>query len=45
MQEIEIYVFRVTEGFLPQVMVLEGGGEAETPVDNLMVIFFSLLTC
>ena len=44
MQEIEICVFGVAEGSLPQVMVPEGGGEAETPADNLMVIFFSLLT-
>ena len=41
MRELETYVFGVTEGSLPQVMVLEGGGEAETPADNLMVIFFS----
>jgi len=45
MQELEIYVFGVAEGSLPQVMVLEGGGEAKTPADNLMGIFFSLLTC
>ena len=44
MQELEIYVFGVVEGSLPQVMVLDGGGEAETLVDNLMGIFFSLLT-
>ena len=44
MQELEICVFGVVEGSLPQVMVLEGEGEAETPTDNLMVIFFSLLT-
>ena len=41
MLELETYVFRVAEGSLPQVMVPEGGGKAETPVDNLMVIFFS----
>ena len=41
MQELEICVFGVAEGSLPQVMVPEGGGEAETPVDDLMVIFFS----
>ena len=32
-------VFGVTEGSLPQVMVPEGGDEAETPVHNLVVIF------
>ena len=45
MQELEIYVFGVGEGSLPQVMVLERGGEAETPANNLMVIFLSFLTC
>ena len=45
MQELEICVFQVVEGSLPQVMVPEGGGEAATPADNIMVIIFSLLTC
>ena len=44
MQELEIYVFGVAKGSLPQFMVPEGGGEAETPSDNIMVIFFSFLT-
>jgi len=33
-------VFLVAEGSLPQVMVPEGGDEAETPTHNLTVIFF-----
>ena len=41
MQELEICVFGVAEGSLPQVMVPEGGSEAET-ADNLMVILFLL---
>ena len=44
MQELEIYVFGVAEESLPQVMVLKGWGEAETHANNLIVIFFSLLT-
>jgi len=44
MRELEIYVFQVAKGSFPQVMVPKGGGEAETPADNLMVIIFSLLT-
>jgi len=42
MQELEICVFGAVEGSLPQVMVSEGGGEAETPVENIMVILFLL---
>ena len=42
MQELEICVFGTAEGSLPQVMVLEGGSEAETPANTLMVIFFLL---
>jgi len=42
MQELEIFVFGTAKGFLPQIMVLEGGSEAETPTDNLMVILFFL---
>ena len=42
MQELEIYVFGVVEGSLPQVMVQKGGSEAETPTNNLMVILFLL---
>lgn len=34
-------VFGVATGFLPHIMALEGGGEAETPVRNLMDIFFA----
>ena len=45
MQEQEIFVFGVAERSLPQVMVLEGGGEIETPIDNHMVIIFALITC
>lgn len=45
MKKLEIYVFGVAKGYLPQVMVPEGGGEAETPAKNIMGIFFSLLTC
>jgi len=45
MQELEICGFGVVGGSLSQVMLPEGGGEDETPIDNLMVIFFSLLTC
>jgi len=45
MKELEIYVFGVAEGSLPQVMVLKGGGEAKISAEKLMVIFFSLLTC
>ena len=41
MRELKTCVFGVAEGSLPQVMVLKGGGEAETPADNLMVIFSS----
>ncbi len=41
-QELEICVFAVAEGSLPQVMVPEGGSEAETLVDNLVVILFLL---
>ena len=41
-QELEICVFGVSEGSLPQVMVPEGDSEAETPVDNLVVIIFLL---
>jgi len=44
MWELETYVFGVVEGSLPQVMILEGGGEAKMPMENLMVIFSSL-TC
>ena len=44
MQELETYVSGIAEGSLPQFMVPKGGGEAKTPADNLMVIFFSLLT-
>jgi len=43
MQELEIYVFGAAEGSLPQVMVPEGGSEAEAPVENLMVILFLLV--
>jgi len=39
MRELEICVFGVAEGSLPRVIVPEGGGEAETPTDNLMAIF------
>jgi len=39
MRESETYVFGAAEGSLPQVMVLEGGDEVETPVHNLIVIF------
>ena len=42
MQEIEICVFGIAEGSLPQVMVPEGGSEVKTPIENLMVIFFLL---
>ena len=42
MQELEICVFGVAEGFLPQVMVPEGGSEVEAPADNLVVILFLL---
>ena len=42
MQELEICVFGAAEGSLPQVMVPEGGSEAEAPIDNLMVILFLL---
>ena len=42
MQELEICVFCTVEGSLPQVMVLEGGSEAETTTNNLMVILFLL---
>jgi len=45
MQELEIYVFGVAEGSLPQDMVPEWGGEVETCDENLMGIFFSSLTC
>jgi len=41
MREPETYVFGISEGYLPQVMVPEGGDEVETPADNLVVIFFS----
>ena len=41
MQELENCVFGVAEGSLPQLMVLDGGGEAETPAENLLVMFFS----
>jgi len=44
MQELEIYVFGVAEGSICHVMVPEGGDEAETDEENLMGIFFSLLT-
>ena len=36
-------VFGAATRFLPHIMVLEGGGEAKTPVSNLMDIFFSNL--
>jgi len=45
MQEVGICVFWIAEGSLPQVMVTEGESEAETPANNLKVIFFSLITC
>jgi len=41
-QELEICVLGAVEGSLPQVMVLEGGSETETPADNLLVIRFLL---
>jgi len=41
MRELETCVFGVAEGSLPQVMVPEGGDEAETLAHNLMAIFFS----
>ena len=41
-QELEIYVFGAIEGSLPQVMVPEGGSEAKTPANNLVVILFLL---
>ena len=41
-QELEICVFGAAEGSLPQVIVPEGGSEAETPTDNLVVILFLL---
>ena len=41
-QELEIYVFGAAKGSLPQVMVTEGGSEAETPFENLVVIIFLL---
>lgn len=41
-QELEICVFGAIEGSLPQVMVPEGGREAETPADNLVLILFLL---
>ena len=41
-QQLEIYVFGVAEGSLPQVMVPEGGSEAEALVENLVVIPFLL---
>jgi len=40
MWELDTYFFRATEGSLPKVMVPEGGDEAETPVHNLIVVFF-----
>jgi len=42
MQELEICVFGIAKGSLPQVMVPEGGSEVETPADSLMMIFFLL---
>ena len=42
MQELEICVCGAVEGSLPQVMVPEGGIEAETPSNNLLVILFLL---
>ena len=42
MQELEICVFGAIEGSLPQVMVPEGGSEAETPANNLVVVLFIL---
>jgi len=41
-QELEICVFGVAEGSLPQVMVPEEGSEAETPANKLVVILFLL---
>jgi len=41
--KLKLCVFGVATGFLPHVMVLEGGGEAETPVGNVMDIFFANL--
>ena len=41
--KLKLCVFGVAAGFLPHVMGPEGGGEAETPVDNLMDIFFANL--
>lgn len=41
--KLKLYVFGVAPRFLPHVMVPGGGGEAETPMDNLMDIFFSNL--
>lgn len=43
MEELEICVFRVPEGSIPQFMIQEGGGEVGTIIDNLMVIFLSFL--
>jgi len=40
MQEPKTCVFGAAEGPLPQVMVPEGGDEAEAPAHNLKVIFF-----
>jgi len=40
MRELETCVFGAAEWSLHKVMVLEGGDEADTPVHNLMVIFF-----
>lgn len=36
--KLKVFVFWVAAGFLPHVMVPEGGGEAETPMENLMNI-------
>jgi len=41
MREPETCVFGAAEGYLPQVIVPEGGDEAETPTHNLIVIFSS----
>ena len=41
--KLKLYVFWVAAGFLPHVMVPEGGGEAETPVGNLVDLFFANL--
>ena len=42
MREPKTCVFGAAEGSLPQVMVPEGGSEAETPAYNLIMIFLLL---